>query len=475
MRGIKFHLLLLLFYFAQIINSNAQTSLENDYLEIKFDKSGALTFRDKVNNQAWGRNHVGWIYLSDNENKYKVSLSTIDFEVVKQKDSLIFSFTHLNTAELKDPEFQLKGSILLDGKSFVLNLTEVKTSLQLEDIEYPAHLLHVTSGADNGYVVVPHLQGIMIPSRYDAGFMRYGQNIWDLICDKEIWWDFESGNLNMPWFGAQKGNSSVMVKVNTSSDCVLLIFGNHVIGEDGFPKSQSYEHNKEVRLSSLTPIWKSIKKRWGYARSMTVQLVEDGYVGMAKAYKEDAKISGRYVTLKEKIAMKDIRCIRKNLQKLTQLSCLTGFKRVERSEQGDQSDRVVGRRRGRPADPPDQQRQPERDEQDGPPGDHLTPREVAERHENPLGVVLGPPVRRRTVLFVTTLSSSCGFLRDSVTSSCLWSPTGRGRRDASATDVRTRCDSTDECRPLRRASDDLCSQRSRVLERLPSEIESDQW
>lgn len=293
---------LILFISLLPVHVIAQAVLENEFLMVKLSADGALTFQDKANNEQWGSEHVGWAYLSNKGTKEKLPLSQAQFNTIKYQDSITFSFKGLQGDDLEDPGFIMQGAIHLVDKSFELKINDVQTSLQLEDIEYPAHILNVKSGREESYVAIPHLQGIIIPSRYDAGFMRYGQNIWDLISDKEIWWDFESGNLNMPWFGAKKGNSSVIAKVGTSSDCVLHILGNHVIGEEGYPENQTYEHNEEVRLSSLTPIWKSTKKQLGYARNLTIQLVEDGYVGMAKAYKADTKSSGRYVTLKEKIA-----------------------------------------------------------------------------------------------------------------------------------------------------------------------------
>ncbi|MGK7395533.1 MAG: DUF5696 domain-containing protein [Candidatus Cyclobacteriaceae bacterium M3_2C_046] len=284
------------------VSSLGQAVIENEYLKVQLNADGALKFQDKRQNETWGSDHVGWAYLSREGIKEKLPLSISKFTAEQYQDRLTFRFEGLVGDELEDPAFMMKGAIHLKENWFELQITEVQTKLQLEDIEYPAHLLNVKSGTEAGYIAIPHLQGIMIPSRYDVGFMRYGQNIWDLISDKEIWWDFESGNLNMPWFGAKKGNSSVIAKVNTSSDCVLHILGNHLIGEDGYPEGQSYLQNDEIRLSSLTPIWRSTKKQWGYARKLTLQLVEDGYVGMAKAYKTDAKTSGRFVTLKEKIA-----------------------------------------------------------------------------------------------------------------------------------------------------------------------------
>jgi hypothetical protein len=180
-------------------------------------------------------------------------------------------------------------------------LHDCQSGYELLDIEYPAHLLAVRSGLQDAYIAAPHLQGIIIPSRYDAGFMRYGQNIWGLISDQERWWNFESGNLNMPWFGASKGHSSILVRILTSSDCALHLVGNAVIGKEGTTVNARQAQNPGVRMSSLTPIWKASMGMFSYPRKMCLERVENGYVGMAKRYKQYAMASGRYVTLREKI------------------------------------------------------------------------------------------------------------------------------------------------------------------------------
>ncbi|KPL09007.1 MAG: hypothetical protein AMS26_23420, partial [Bacteroides sp. SM23_62] len=202
---------------------------------------------------------------------------------------------------LSDEDFYLNGKMILDKAILTFEILACHSRYDIQDIEYPAHLLSVTSGIGDAYVVVPHLQGIIIPSRYDAGFMRYGQNIWNLISDQEKWWNFESGNLNMPWFGATMGNSSVLVRVITSSDCALHLIGNAVVGTEGSTVSARQGENPGIRMSSLSPVWKSSKGKLSYPRKMCMEIVDNGYVGMSRRYKEFARASGRYVTLKEKI------------------------------------------------------------------------------------------------------------------------------------------------------------------------------
>ncbi len=239
--------------------------------------------------------------LSDENGAEKISLSNSDFRQTVSGDTIFFQFSGIKGDHLSDEGFVLKGKLSLEERMLSFEILECHSRFDLHDIEYPAHLLDVRSGIDDACIVVPHLQGIIIPSRYDAGFMRSGQNIWSLIADQEKWWNFESGNLNMPWFGASKGKSSVLVRVITSSDCALHLIGNGVVGREGYTVNARQGKNPGVRMSSLTTIWKASKGELSYPRKMCIEIVDNGYVGMARRYKEFARSSGRYVTLKEKI------------------------------------------------------------------------------------------------------------------------------------------------------------------------------
>lgn len=280
---------------------DASGRLENDYLQVNVSQTGAITFFDKQNNETWGSDFVGWVELSDERIKEKISLINTHVTLIRDGQRLTILFKGISGDQIKDENFEMHVTLQLEEKHFEIEIEKLQTSFFLENIEYPAHLLTVKSGIENGYMVVPHLQGIMIPSRYDAGFMRYGQNIWDRITDIERWWSLESGNLNMPWFGASHNQSSVMAYIMTSSDCILHLIGNSVVGGEGFTVNARQGQTPGVRISSLTPIWLSSMKKFAYPRKIRIELVDNGYVGMATRYKEYAKASGRYVTLKEKI------------------------------------------------------------------------------------------------------------------------------------------------------------------------------
>lgn len=281
--------------------SGAVSSVENRYLQLSVDEDGNIAFVDREDGVGWRASHAGWVTLADGDRLEKIPLSSSRVTVSDEPGAIVVRFAGVEGEHLRDPDFEMTVRLTLEERQFEVEIASVSAGLWFEDVEYPAHLLRVDAGIEGGYVAVPHLQGILYPSRYDAGFMRYGQNIWDLISDQERWWAFESGNLNMPWFGAHRDGSSVLATVLTSSDCVLHVLGNALVGPDGFTMDDRMDGPPGTRLSSLSPIWKSQKGQLGYSRRMRVELVSGGYVGMAQRYKTYAQRSGRYVTLREKI------------------------------------------------------------------------------------------------------------------------------------------------------------------------------
>jgi len=275
--------------------------LENGELRVSVTDKGGITFTDKAHDVVWGTDFPGWVEVRHDGKKKKIPLTGSHVQASKQGQTLQISFNGLKGLGLDEPEFLMQVQLTLENDYLELEIEQLRTSYPLLSIEYPAHLFSVPSGLEDSYIVAPHLQGIMIPSRYDTGFMRMGQNVWKNIADVEKWWTLESGNLNMPWFGAAQGKSAVMAYVETSSDCVLHMIGNKLVTPEGKAVSNRQGQHQGERISSHTPIWLASLRKFSYPRKMRIELVENGYVGMAKRYKEYAKASGRFVTLKEKI------------------------------------------------------------------------------------------------------------------------------------------------------------------------------
>lgn len=275
--------------------------LENDNLRVTVTTNGSLKFQDKQYKTSWGYEKPGWATVIKDGRSHTCALENSDISVNSFNNQLLLTFSKLTSSSVNDEKFEMRIQIKPSSTFIDIEIISVASSFPLEKIEYPAHILNVKSGVAVGYIVVPNLQGILIPSRYDAGFMRYGQNIWDMIADQEHVWSFESGMLNMPWFGASVGTSSILATVKTPSDCQLRVIGNSVVGDFGRTVNTQQAQHPGTRMSSLTPIWLSSRGQLSFPSILRLEPVDNSYVGMAKRYRDYAKESGRYVTMKDKI------------------------------------------------------------------------------------------------------------------------------------------------------------------------------
>lgn len=269
-------------------------------IDVKINDNGSLTFFDKEHQVTWGSNIPGWVTLQIDNKNVKLPLTSSVVKVTKNGESSTIQF---NGLKYKDRiiDFEMEVKIAYSNNKINVEVFSLKSRNRLHRLEYPAALMAVKSGVANGSIVIPRKQGIMIPSRYDAGYMRYGQNVWGNLTDIDKKLPFESFGINMPWFGASLGNSSIFARVLTPADCQLHVVGNSVVNELGEMVKPNRDTHAGERMSTLSPIWDSQKGELGYARKISVELVSGGYVGMAKCYLGYAKETGRYVTFKDKI------------------------------------------------------------------------------------------------------------------------------------------------------------------------------
>lgn len=257
---------------------------------IRIMDNGAAALVDKARNVVWGGGVPGWVTMRDGERMTIGAPSRVG----RTSDGAAY-------AEYDLPRYSFRAEFQLNDAELTLTMTELRRDGELESIEYPAHMLRVNSGLQGGYVVVPHKQGTLIPSRLDDGFMRFRHNTWKNIADINEVIPFEFCGLNMTWFGASQGGSCVMCYLPEAVDMALRVAGNAVFDLAGNPVDNHQGDLPGERYSSLTPIWRASRGALGYSRQMSVALVENGYVGMAKRYRECVKASGRYVSLREKI------------------------------------------------------------------------------------------------------------------------------------------------------------------------------
>jgi hypothetical protein len=147
----------------------------------------------------------------------------------------------------------------------------------VETIEWPLRLFPVRTVEDDGYIVFPQEQGFLVPSRFDqAGYFRYLNWVWERIAGQALILEESS----MPWFGARKNSSSFVCIVETPDDVAYGIIANDVRAPEQPPAPPSAVPSASTALAAP----------------------RGGYVEMCKTYRRYAQKTGRFVTLKRKIA-----------------------------------------------------------------------------------------------------------------------------------------------------------------------------
>jgi hypothetical protein len=175
---------------------------------------------------------------------------------------------------------------------------------QVEYVEWPLRLFPVRTLDDDGYIVLPQEQGFMVPSRFEAGYFRYLNWVWDRIASRAVVVD----QISMPWFGAKKGESSFISIIETPNDTAYGVIANDVRSpeQDAAPLSAVPTANTALfapRVSAIWPYWRTVKGDLAYTRvARYIFQPHGGYVDMCKTYRAYAQKTGKFVTLKQKIA-----------------------------------------------------------------------------------------------------------------------------------------------------------------------------
>ena len=266
-------------------------------MEIIVNDQGAVSMKDVGEKTNWTAQNTGWITLLEEGTSKKLALGKPS-HISETENSITFTFRNDSDAKMI---FNVQTRISMTKEGVVFEVLSVNTNSDLVSLEYPSHLLKFKSGEADSYLAVPYKQGAIIPGRLDAGFMRFMHNTWANISDVDKTLDFESGALNMSWFGAKTHDSSLFCYIETPDDCALHIVGNAVINPSGDVVNARQGLVPGERVCSLAPVWKASSGGLGYKRSLRLETVDHGYVGMSKRYLDYVIQNGKYVSLAEKI------------------------------------------------------------------------------------------------------------------------------------------------------------------------------
>lgn len=199
----------------------------------------------------------------------------------------------------------LEVALVKGSGELVFRIRELHNSspyFRVESVEWPLRLFPVRTTSEDGYITMPQEQGILIPSQFSQGYFRNLNWVWERIAG----WGRSSSSPSMPWFGAKKGSSSFVCIVETPDDVTYSLIANDVRPPEPAMETGSLRENEPFfspRISAIWPTWNSVKGELGYVRvARYIFQPHGGYVEMCKTYRKYAQKTGKFVTLKEKIA-----------------------------------------------------------------------------------------------------------------------------------------------------------------------------
>ncbi|MCJ7738189.1 MAG: DUF5696 domain-containing protein [Anaerolineae bacterium] len=290
--------------------------IENEHLRVALGRRGSPILTDKVSGIEWRPFENGpgpQVALTDpSDQELIIDLESCSRLQVNQlgANRLQVTYTGLSTGEQELDGFRLEILLALatDGASLEMLISSLtlEDGMKLERLCYPNHHLSLRTTYDDGYLVVPTKQGVIVPTRFEVGYMRFQHNTWAKIADQEHTLAYDTGSLNMPWYGAvvrqDERQSAILCYAETSADTALTVLCNKVVPTPELFQPED-ETSQGVRLCSLTPVWRGSHGQLGYARKLRIEVIPGGdYVDLAKRYREFSIDSGRYRSLRDKIA-----------------------------------------------------------------------------------------------------------------------------------------------------------------------------
>jgi hypothetical protein len=307
---------------AQAAGSTAQERvLENGRLRVRLrPDSLTLTVEDLDGKETWTsdpwENSAGSIHLrSKHGESASLSLSSASKKLITDVGQSgvqisLSDFRPRMVAGREDRDSGNQLSLVLgialesDRPEVVFEVREIKNASlywTVDSIDWPLRLFPVHSITDDGYIVMPQEQGVFIPSRFSQGYFRNLNWIWERIAG----WGRVISSYSMPWFGAKKGDSSFICIVETPDDVAFGLIANDVRPPEPPAANGSLRENEALytpRISTIWPVWSSVKGELGYARTARyIFQPHGGYVEMCKTYRKYAQKTGKFATLKQKI------------------------------------------------------------------------------------------------------------------------------------------------------------------------------
>ncbi len=292
-------------------------AIENEGVRVEVARaSGALKLIDRHRGQVWGPDPwLGTAGLLTLENsgvgRRAFDLSrAAEAQVARTGDKVLeIIFRRLSLPGGGKLEAQLKVRLALQGDRGALRLEILALDLpedwHLVELEYPCRLGPLMTDVDDGYLVLPYLQGCLVPSTVRT--WKELPHLKPFAWDDGPWMEPGSADLriygwqmaSMPFFGAVKGASAFTAIIETENDASLRVVLNSN-GQQSFSRTGRLSPYR--RVCATSPLWLAERRRLGYPRAILYEFLASGdYVAIAKHYRRYAKERGLLVTLREKI------------------------------------------------------------------------------------------------------------------------------------------------------------------------------
>jgi len=172
-------------------------------------------------------------------------------------------------------------TVCLEGRDeeLVCDVAATENGAAVRELNWPTAL----DSRAIDYTLLPSGRGMLLPRDWPQAFFPI-RNLRNTN-DHSVLQSHVIEDWSMSWWGFQKGKSAMMVIVETPDDAAYQF--SHPAGGP----------------TVIGPRWRAQLGKFGYPRSVRMCFFEDGnYVTLAKRYRQYAKDTGLFVSLKEKIA-----------------------------------------------------------------------------------------------------------------------------------------------------------------------------
>lgn len=207
------------------------------------------------------------------------------------------------------PDGLVRTAIALEDSSasvsVIVDEVSVGDEWEFVSLHYPCRFGALRTLVDTGFLVLPFLQGCLVPSHH---FPRQASEFWNIddeyhsVAAETDLPTHSHGGLRMSWAGVTGGGGGWLAILETGDDAGIRVVANYD-RQDRFDRRRA--RSPYPRIAAISPWWRPSLGGLRYPRRATLRfLPRANHVSLAKAYREHARQAGLFRPLAEKIAAK---------------------------------------------------------------------------------------------------------------------------------------------------------------------------